>query len=102
MKLDIMLEVDETFTTMWLSRSSEVRVKVRRWPQSHIGTILGHLSGDDLTWSRDAARMANCTAPVVKLTLTLILPDPREWDSVLAHATAAERAIIWQKQALLP
>jgi len=25
--------------TIWLSRSSEVRVKVRRWPQSPIGTI---------------------------------------------------------------
>jgi len=34
-----MLEVDETFTTIWLSRSSKVRVKVRRWPQSPIGTI---------------------------------------------------------------
>jgi len=34
-----MLEVNETFTTIWLSRSSEVRVKVRRWPQSPIGTI---------------------------------------------------------------
>jgi len=39
MKLGMMLEVDETFTTIWLSRSSEVRVKVRRWPQSPIGTI---------------------------------------------------------------
>jgi len=29
-KLGMMLEVDETFTTIWLSRSSEVRVKVRR------------------------------------------------------------------------
>jgi len=29
-----MLEVDETFTTIWLSRSSKVRIKVRRWPQS--------------------------------------------------------------------
>ena len=36
----MILEVDETFTTKWLSRSSEVRVKVRRWPQSPIGTIL--------------------------------------------------------------
>jgi len=34
-----MLEVDETFATIWLSRSSEVRVKVRRWPQSPIRTI---------------------------------------------------------------
>ena len=34
-----MLEVNETFTTIWLSRSSEVTVKVRRWPQSPIGTI---------------------------------------------------------------
>jgi len=34
-----MLEVDETFTTIWLLRSSEVRVKVRRWPQSPVGTI---------------------------------------------------------------
>jgi len=39
MKLGRMLEVDETFTTIWLSRSSEVRVKVMRWPQSPIGTI---------------------------------------------------------------
>jgi len=28
MKLGTMLEVDETFTTIWLSRWSEVRVKV--------------------------------------------------------------------------
>jgi len=39
MKLGTMLEVDETFTTIWLSRSSEVRVTVRRWLQSPIGTI---------------------------------------------------------------
>jgi len=39
MKLGMMLEVDETFTTIWLSRSSEVRVKVSRWPQSPIRTI---------------------------------------------------------------
>jgi len=39
MKLSVMLEVDEIFTTIWLSGSSEVRVKVRRWPQSPIRTI---------------------------------------------------------------
>jgi len=39
MKLGRMLDVSETFTTIRLSRSSEVRVKVRRWPQSPIGTI---------------------------------------------------------------
>jgi len=39
MKLGTMLEVDETFMTIWLSRSSKVTVKVRRWPQSSIGTI---------------------------------------------------------------
>jgi len=39
MKLGMVLDVDETFTTIWLSRSSEVRVKVRRWPQSPVGTI---------------------------------------------------------------
>jgi len=39
MKLGVMLEVDKTFTTIWLSRSSEVRVKVRSWPQSPDGTI---------------------------------------------------------------
>jgi len=37
MKHGMMLEVDETFTMIWLSRSSEVRVKVRRWPQSLSG-----------------------------------------------------------------
>jgi len=37
----IILEVDETFTTIWLLRSSEVRVKVRKWPQSPFGTIFG-------------------------------------------------------------
>jgi len=48
--------------------------------------------------------MADRTAPVVKLTLnlTLILPGPQQWDGVSAHETVAERAIIWQKQALLP
>jgi len=35
-----MLEIDETFTTIWLSRSSEVRVKVRRLPHSPFGTII--------------------------------------------------------------
>jgi len=39
MKFGMMLEVDESFTTIWLSRSSEVRVKVRRWLQSPFGTI---------------------------------------------------------------
>jgi len=39
MKLGMLSEVDETFTTIWLSRSSEVRIKVRRWPQSPIETI---------------------------------------------------------------
>jgi len=39
MKLGVMLEVDETFMTIWLSTSSKVRIKVRRWPQSLIGTI---------------------------------------------------------------
>jgi len=40
MKLGTMLDVDETFTTIWLSRSPEVRVNVRRWPQSPIRTIV--------------------------------------------------------------
>jgi len=44
MKLGMMLEVDETFMTIWLSRSSEVRVKVRRWPQSPIRTIFAYLA----------------------------------------------------------
>jgi len=35
----MMLEVDETFTMIWLSRSSEVRVKVRK------GNDLSPLSG---------------------------------------------------------
>jgi len=43
MKLGMMLEVDETFTTIWLSRSSEVMVKVRRWPQSPIGAIFNNI-----------------------------------------------------------
>jgi len=32
-------KVSETFTMIWLSRSSKVRVKVRRWPQSPFRTI---------------------------------------------------------------
>jgi len=55
MKLGMMLEVDETFATIWLSRSSEVRVKVRRWPQSHFGTILIRLSH-----SPGQARCSSC------------------------------------------
>jgi len=43
MKLGMMLEVDEIFTTIWLSRSSEVRV--RRWPQSPIGTVFKFQNG---------------------------------------------------------
>jgi len=52
------------------------------------------------TRSPAVAKMADRTAPVVKLTLTLaiILPGPREWDGVSAHATAAKRAIIWQNR----
>jgi len=38
----VFVKVDETFTTIWLSGSSEVRVKVRRWPQSPFGTIFLH------------------------------------------------------------
>jgi len=34
------VRVDETFTMIWLSRSSEVRVKMRRWPQSLSGLFL--------------------------------------------------------------
>jgi len=54
------------------------------------------------TRSPAVARMANHTAPVVKLTLTLslILSGPREWDGVSAHATAANRVIIWRKRAV--
>jgi len=43
MTFGTMLEVDEIFTTIWLSRSSKIRVKVRRWPQSPIGTIFYRL-----------------------------------------------------------
>jgi len=43
MKLGVMLEVDETFTTIWLSWSSEVRVKVRRWPHSLSGLFFSIL-----------------------------------------------------------
>jgi len=58
MKLGTMLEVDKTFITVWLSRSSEVRVKVKRWPQSHIGTIftvmlpvtMCHFSSHTVRW----------------------------------------------------
>ena len=53
-----------------------------------------------LTRSPAVTSMTDRTAQVVKLTL--ILPGPREWDGISAHATAAERAIIWQKQALPP
>jgi len=35
----VSVKVDEIFTRIWLSRSSEVRVKVRRWPQSPFGAI---------------------------------------------------------------
>jgi len=35
----VFAKVDETFTTIWLSRSSEVSVKVRRWPRSPFGAI---------------------------------------------------------------
>jgi len=41
MKLGMMLEVNETFMTIWLSRSSEVRIKVRRWCQSLSGLFSG-------------------------------------------------------------
>jgi len=40
MKLDIMLQVNEAFTTTWLLRSSKVSVTVRRWPQSLSGLLL--------------------------------------------------------------
>jgi len=42
MKLGMLLEVDETFMTIWLSRSSEVRVKV--------GTIFSIHLQSSLCW----------------------------------------------------
>ena len=50
--------------------------------------------------------MADCIAPVIKLTmcitLTLILSGPQEWDGISEHTTVVKRAIIWQKQAHRP
>ena len=80
MKLSMMLEVNETFTTIWHSRSSKVRVKVRRWLQSPIGTIFvdrsnfGRVVDRSGSWSYrrrlvlttscfTPARMALCTSP---------------------------------------
>jgi len=40
----VFVKIDETFMTIWLSRSSEVRVKVRRWPQFPIRTIFIHVA----------------------------------------------------------
>jgi len=60
-----MLEVDETFTTIWLSRSSEVRVKVRRWAQSPIWTIFYSLdifSGVNVAHCRLVAAITVATA----------------------------------------
>jgi len=34
-----MLEVNETFTTIWFSRSSEVSVKVKSWPSSPLSGL---------------------------------------------------------------
>jgi len=56
MKLGIMLEVDETFMMIWLPRSSEVRVKVRRWPQSPIGTIFVNSVNLRPSWTNDVNR----------------------------------------------
>jgi len=49
----VFVKVDETFTMIWLSRSSEVRVKVRRWPQSLSG-LFCYRCPTFVTWCYDA------------------------------------------------
>jgi len=56
-----MLEVDETLMTIWLWRSSEVTVKVRRWPQSPIGTIFYLLHQELLYHKIIIIRIFGCT-----------------------------------------
>jgi len=77
MKLGVMLEVDETFSRTWLSRSSEV--KVRRWPQSPVGTIFftwlieygdqthDAYSSASLTYVANARTMENTASIPIKL-----------------------------------
>jgi len=78
MKLSMMLQVDETFTTMWLSRSSEVRIKVRRWPQSHFGTIFSFYRAMHYSAKRGLA-IAFCLS--VRLSVTLVDQDHIGWKS---------------------
>ena len=54
----VFVKVDETFTMIWLSRSSEVRVKVMRWPQSPLGLFLNVYIQFKL-WNRECAK-ARC------------------------------------------
>jgi len=58
------VKVDETFTTIWLSRLSEVRVKVRRWPQSPIMTIFCALHCSVSQLDEQSGRLAICTSSV--------------------------------------
>jgi len=68
-RLGMMLEVNETFTTIWLSRSSEVRVKVRRWPQFPIRTIFHILlDGVFVSWQAHTASCPQKTCFVMWLS----------------------------------
>jgi len=66
MKLGMMLEVDETFTTIWLSRSS----KVRRWPQSPWNMPFGSI-GIVADGERTGDKLALDLSPVVSLSTTI-------------------------------
>jgi len=77
----VFVKVDETFMMIWLSRSSEVRVKVRRWPQSSIGTIfftffwvVAHIFSN--TGSTRVSRYQKKHSPTHSLTPILIINRP--------------------------
>jgi len=81
-----MLEVDETFTTIWLSRSSEVTAKVRRWPQSPFGTIF--YSRVFTISLHIRLHVFHCLALTGRhdsiLRCSSILPAVTSWDSALS------------------
>ena len=85
----VFVKVDETFAMIWLSRSSEVRVKVRRWPQSHIGTIF-HIAL--------SSAVVSCLALRIMSSLLMIVIKTRNTCSHLGmqvHAAAHTLVPVW-------
>jgi len=98
----VFVKVDETFTTIWVSRSSEVRVKVRRWPQSPFGTIFSVCSFYSVFWTEWPLLLISAHVTVMNV-VRLGLKIQVTWVIVKGqgHAVGVGRLLLWH-QRLLP